>query len=354
MGQANCSSCSCAKQGHPVISILEGETVSKPEWRVSAEEPCDVPDWLAALMPSIAPEQAEQAIGEWHRFGEDLRARAHTFAQRAICGIPCHFINQPSGHVVPAKYSLDTSLTTLTVRALGVEQSPRLQVDCQLAEVRNIWVATDSQLVRRFHRLVRSGTLGVELSRLLLIDALSGPISIVEQSTETREDFLDCMAVLIAAHRLRSEPEAACCRRTGGLPPPEAQLRPVGQSLQSEHVSGPICTWLAKAGEDVIDAFARRGQDDFVKASPRSELTNPRPASSLNASPRSEIQSPRATLGPIKASPPSELTNPRPASSFNASPRSETHTSSPAFAPVKASPRSERSTPRSTAGSVSL
>lgn len=72
--------------------------------------------------------------------------------------------------------------------------------------------------------------------------------------------FLDCMAALISAQRLRNEPEVACCRRPKGAPPPEARLRPFGKSLQSAHISGPICVWLAQAAEDLLPSSHRQSQ----------------------------------------------------------------------------------------------
>merc|ERR1719401_1784002 len=63
------------------------------------------------------------------------------------------------------------------------------------------------------------------------------------------------MASLIAARRLRSEPEHVS-RLPGAPPPPEARLRPIGTSLRSVHLSGPICKWLAYASEDLLPPVA--------------------------------------------------------------------------------------------------
>lgn len=172
---------------------------------------------------------------------------------------------------MPASYALDENITMLIVESMNgglpdpeapapmngtgmpPGESGRHTVrECQIADMRNIWVCSDSELARRAHGALRHGTEDADLACLMLIDAPSGPIALVERSSEAREEFLDCMAVLIAAQRLRSEPEVACCKRAEGPPPPEARLRPYGKSLQSMHISGPICVWLARAGEHVL------------------------------------------------------------------------------------------------------
>jgi len=228
-----------------------------------------VPEWLSELAPSLAGEEAERAADAWVRCGEELRRRTRQFVRRAVCGIPCRYIDQRTGRAMPASYALDENITMLMVESMlgglsdsealvdGTGMAPtesgrRTVRECQIADMRNIWVCSDSELARRAHGALRHGTEDADLACLMLIDAPSGPIALVERSSEAREEFLDCMAVLIAAQRLRSEPEVACCKRAEGPPPPEARLRPYGKSLQSMHISGPICVWLAQAGEHVL------------------------------------------------------------------------------------------------------
>lgn len=129
-----------------------------------------------------------------------------------------------------------------------------------LAEVRNIWLCSDSELARRTHGTLRHAALEADAPCVMLIDAQSGPIAIIEGSEEAREEFLDCMAVLIATQRLSLEPELACCSLSSFVPAPEAALRPSGHSLQSAHLSGPICVWLAHVGGAVTSTpFTRPG-----------------------------------------------------------------------------------------------
>jgi hypothetical protein len=131
------------------------------------------------------------------------------------------------------------------------------------------------------HGTLRHGC-DADMACVMLIDGLNGPIGLVERSAEAREEFLDCMAVLIAAQRLKKEPEVACCRRVAGPPPPEARLRPFGKSLQSAHVSGPICTWLAQAADDLMPNSNGRLKQNGKASDPSSsaaEIFAPKAAS---------------------------------------------------------------------------
>jgi len=216
-----------------------------------------VPEWLADLAPHLAGTERERAAEAWAECRDDFFRRAQVFVHQASAGVNCDLLDQENHEILPARYSLDESALSLCVEAEVASKSPsarvpeRLQHHCRLAEVRNIWVCSDSELARRACEGARHTAQAAE-ARVLLIDALSGPVAIMEMSEEAMDVFLDGMAVLIAAQRLRSEPEVACRRWNTGPPPPEACLRPLGKSLRSTHLAGPICSWLAQVGEDVL------------------------------------------------------------------------------------------------------
>jgi len=232
----------------------------RPHWELAGQSTSEdgLPEWVAAMVPGLAGEEASKAATAWARYAEELRGRTRAFVRRAVGGAPCRLVDQQTGRAPHAKYRLDERATKLTVEELPIATvagcSRRRFQECCLARVRNIWVCSDSALARRVHGGLRQGTVDADLACLLLIDDPAGPFAIVERGAEAREEFLDCMAVLIATQRLRSEPELTRCLLPDRLPPPEAQLRPVGRSLQSVHLSGPICLWLANVGEDVMDA----------------------------------------------------------------------------------------------------
>jgi len=93
----------------------------------------------------------------------------------------------------------------------------------------------------------------IDAARVMLIDTPTRTLSLIVRSVEAREEFLDCMAVLIAVQRMHGEPDLVACNLSGGPPLPEAQLRPHGHSLQSMHLAGPICSWLAGVCASLID-----------------------------------------------------------------------------------------------------
>lgn len=257
---AGCGCCAsrCGGQPHQVVSIADDAPpcAAKDAWQqggLDNWEDTSVPDWLATLAPGLAAEEAALVAAEWARHAEDLRLQTRSFVSRALGGVPCRIVDQISGRCDPAKYFLNAEAASLTAQELappppGSHREPRA---CPLAQVRNIWVCSDSALARRFHGGVRSDP-EADLSCLVLLDVPSGPVGLVVRGCEAREDFLDCMAVLIATQRLGEEPGLARCDLPGGVPPPEARLRPPGRSLQSAHLSGPICAWLAKIGEGLL------------------------------------------------------------------------------------------------------
>jgi len=269
MGQ-NPAACCGSKCGQPTIVSI-GDDVCPPRHPVPDVDPGltttdALPEWLSDLAPSLAGEEAERAADAWVRCGEELRRRTRQFVRRATCGVPCWFIDQRGGRTVPASYILDEGMETFFVETASpceVQDAPQGQkaaacqddssrhvaCECLIREIYNIWICADGELARRVHGTLRHGC-DADLACVMLIDTPSGPIALVERSAEAREEFLDCMAVLVSAQRLRNEPEVAYCRH--GAPPPEARLRPFGKSLQSAHISGPICVWLAQAAEGLL------------------------------------------------------------------------------------------------------
>lgn len=232
-----------------------------------------LPEWLADLAPALIGEEAERAADAWVRCGDELRRRTRQFVRRAMCGMPCHLLDTRSGQLVSASYFIDDLAEAFVVEANESSTVPtetdgasrildtyceqdsgeQMVRECQLADIRNIWLCADNELARRAYGQLHSELAGkVDPELVMLIDAPDGPLGLVEQGTEAREEFLDSMAVLIAAQRVRREPDVACCRRIEGTPPPEARLRPHGKSLQSQHLSGPICAWLAQAADDLL------------------------------------------------------------------------------------------------------
>jgi len=232
--------------------------------------------WLPALAPGLDAEVVAQAADAWALCAEDLRRRTRLFVSKARGGVPCRLVDPRTGVANVAKYTLDpadAALCVEEVEAASIDAETQLRRRCRLAEVQNIWVCSDSELAcRALGDTIHQGSADAELACMALIDVPDGPIGLVERSAEAREEFLDCMAVLIASQRLSNAPELACCGLPGRLPPPEAQLRPIGRSLQSVHLSGPICVWLARAGEGLLPVAATNSVVPCIGASSEEAL----------------------------------------------------------------------------------
>lgn len=320
MGQSPAACCG-SKCGQPTIVSI-GDDVCPPRHAGPDGDPGlgssdALPEWLSDLAPSLAGEEAERAADAWVRCGEELRRRTRQFVRRASCGVPCWFIDQRGGRTVPASYILDESLESFLVETAGPMEvhgvpnsqnamdyrdsaSRHVACECQIAEIRNVWICADGELARRVHGTLRHGC-DADLACVMLIDAPSGPIGLVERSPEAREEFLDCMAVLISAQRLRSEPEVGCCRHTVGAPPPEARLRPFGKSLQSAHISGPICVWLAQAAEDLLPGSHNLARDRVAGEEASAEIpgTDIRPPRAVTVQQARPAVAPAAKIEPL-------------------------------------------------------
>lgn len=237
-----------------VNHVPDGPRLSQPdESSFTGLGPPDdpIPEWLAKLAPNLPREAVVQAAEAWARCAEDLRRRTRLFVRRAICGVPCRHIDPKTGCWMPARYIFDEAVTTIFIEEIVIPGKFQVAQQCCLKNVQNIWIRADSDLVRRVHGALCFDLVDTELDFAVLIDAPTGLIGLVERSLDAREEFLDCMAVLIATRRLDSEPELTHQCLPGGPPMPEAELRLKGHSLRSMHLHGPICAWLAKAGEDL-------------------------------------------------------------------------------------------------------
>lgn len=242
MGQSRPSLCQCCTAN----SGATGDEVSLQ--RTRCQEPWsrtpDVPEWMKALSPAFDSSQAILMLSAWEQFHEDLKRRTKHFVETMVAGLPCRVVNGP-GKCTTAKATLDLLFTTLTIS----DCESALQQRCfWLADTRNLWLCSDSELARRAHQALAPFAVAeeAELACLVLLDGASQPLPLLLRSSEAREDFLDCMSVLIAAHRQRLEKDKAGFPQPSWLPKPDlAGLRQYGCSLRSCHLAGPLGAWLA-------------------------------------------------------------------------------------------------------------
>lgn len=236
----------------------------------------DIPDWLQALAPGLTGEDALRAALAWERCGEELSRQTQRFASQALAGVPCRLVERGSGF--PAKYSLNEKLSVLAIEDCRASDSKRRGLEVELAQIRNLWVCADNELARRTQGLSpQAPAAEARMACLVLVDGPSAPLGLVLRSSEAREEFLDCMAVLIAAQRMKLDPQlAGLSQQPTWLPAPEVPtLRPFGSSLLSKHLSGPLCSWLARCAPS-SEACDRRCVDASIELEelPRSPVAD--------------------------------------------------------------------------------
>jgi len=243
MGQSRPSLCQCCNAssgtGGDEVSLLPRKRCQEP-W---SRAPPEIPDWMKALTPAFDSSEALLLLSAWEQFREDLKRRTQNFVDTVLVGLPCRVVNGP-GKCIQAKATLDLHLTTLTVSDCELNQ----QRCFWLADIRNLWLCSDSELARRAHQALAPFAVAeeAELACLVLLDGASQPLPLLLRSSEAREDFLDCMSVLIAAHRQRLEKDKPPPPQPAWLPKPDlAGLRQYGCSLRSSHLAGALSIWLA-------------------------------------------------------------------------------------------------------------
>jgi len=204
----------------------------------------ELPDWLRSLAPAADGEEAVLLASAWNQYHKDLCQRVERFVGDACRGVGCRVAEVSGGKCGPATFFLDPALTTLTIQD-RLETGLLRKRHFWLADLRNLLVCADSELARRVHRNLSPYAVPDEakLACLILLDGAALPVALVLPSSEAREDFLDCMAVLIIAHRQRHE--ASQEKLPAWLPQPGvAGLRPPNGSLRSGHLMGPLASWL--------------------------------------------------------------------------------------------------------------
>eukprot|EP00439_Symbiodinium_sp_Y106_P029699 s2764_g3.t1 len=256
MGQSRPSVCSChcchAKSALEPIGAHNGDEVSLMSIGKAKQASEDVkifpelPEWLHQIAPMAEGEEALLLASAWSQYHEELTQRVRRFVDSALRGVACRVaeVAGPGSKCAGATFFLDPGLTTLTLQD-RLENGVLRKRHFWLADLRNLLVCADSELARRTHRTLSPYAVPEEalLACLVLLDGAAAPAAVVLPSAEAREEFLDCLGVLIAAHRQRQEPVAE--QLPVWLPQPEAAgLRPPNFSLRSGHLSGALAAWL--------------------------------------------------------------------------------------------------------------
>lgn len=231
-------------------------------------------------------------LSAWEQYREELTRRTRHFVELVLSGLQCRVINGP-GLCAGATATLDPNLTTLTIS--DCPDSGGRQRYFWLADIRNLWLCSDSELARRAHQALAPFAVAeeAELACLVLLDGARWPLPLLLRSSEAREDFLDCMSVLIAAHRQRLEKDKPPPQHAW-LPKPDLTgLRPQGCSLRSCHLAGPLSAWLATCAPSP-GACAAQSHTLAGQSAPES------PGKGFKASAKSK---PRARSGSVSGQP---------------------------------------------------
>lgn len=208
------------------------------------------PKWAFILAPHLEGEEMLRAEAAWAYCSTVLRRQTLRFLERSLWGLPCRLVDKITRRALRAQFSIDGAATLFHVEELGHTDGALLaDFVCRLADIRNIWVCGDSERARRVYASLGTAE-DVNATGFVLIDSLEGEAGLLLGTPEMREDFLDCMSVLIASQRSKSEPELAGSV-PDWLPTPPATLRAASRSLRSDHLSGRTARWLSWVGEDL-------------------------------------------------------------------------------------------------------
>jgi len=220
---------------------------SSPSFGGDARDISDVADGIESW-----PERSRSLIAAY-------RQNLHVFLDRAECGVRCRAVFAQSARPRLATYMCH--LPTGTLRIVPIASTVDQMRSFRIAGICNVSLSGEESAV--------SGT----ASGYMKFDTSDGDFSLLLEEVgaeEAQENFLDCIAVLIATLRAR----AKCC----GEPPPcdvaigcpraellqawepadskasegLASLRPRGRSLLAEHLTGHAGALLSAIGEAVV------------------------------------------------------------------------------------------------------
>jgi len=142
---------------------------------------------------TLQPEPVLMNSAEKREKKERLQELTKNFAQQAMLGVPCTYVDSNTGIRHDATYQVSNPLDLLQVSSSASSQFAK--VGCRVAEIKAIEVYhADQQQV--FPGPVLKSLQDDEQNRLLMVVHSEGSFCFLEASSEARSDFLTCMHVL--------------------------------------------------------------------------------------------------------------------------------------------------------------
>eukprot|EP00929_Paragymnodinium_shiwhaense_P059061 TRINITY_DN29566_c0_g1_i2.p1 TRINITY_DN29566_c0_g1~~TRINITY_DN29566_c0_g1_i2.p1 ORF type:complete len:234 (+),score=51.95 TRINITY_DN29566_c0_g1_i2:84-785(+) len=146
--------------------------------------------------PTPAPEPPQS-----REFKEQEKVRlqqlVNDFARKAVKGCPCTYIRERSGERIPALYLIDKRLERLTVCKAEDQASP--EVSCSIANIQDIYTLEEDG-GDCFPSEVQAALTREEPPMLLMVVYQQQNqlfrFSLLEESRESRDAFLECLRVL--------------------------------------------------------------------------------------------------------------------------------------------------------------
>mmetsp|Transcript_11869 Transcript_11869/g.31350 ORF Transcript_11869/g.31350 Transcript_11869/m.31350 type:complete len:202 (-) Transcript_11869:8-613(-) len=156
----------------------------------------DLAPWAQAEPPMTEEEHAAERAR--------LQETVSRFAQRAVSGFPCTYVREVTGEVVRARYQVTRSLQSLVIVA---DSQPELE--CPVADIQDIYSCLgDGESV--FPREVLTLVQPHQRDLLLMVvytseDGHPLRFCLLEDTPESRDNFLECMRVLVVYAQAKDE-----------------------------------------------------------------------------------------------------------------------------------------------------
>lgn len=237
-----------------------------------------------AISPNVAADHAPGSPALPVPPLDAYRDRLRNFIRRTECGVRCRVCTPTAVGSRLATYMYHVH--TGTIRIIPIASGPDEVISIRLTGICNIWVDSDEagdrcgivKPMEVWPQASDTGTappqlFGTSLDGFMHLDTCDGHVALIERDADAREEFLDCVAALIATarHRARMRGERPPSGRHGGSPrqellsawrppgersaPPARSfeaLRPKGASLTAEFLTGAAGDLLTQVGEAIV------------------------------------------------------------------------------------------------------
>mmetsp|Transcript_90878 Transcript_90878/g.261879 ORF Transcript_90878/g.261879 Transcript_90878/m.261879 type:complete len:223 (-) Transcript_90878:277-945(-) len=166
------------------VNALPAVSVSKTGSSDSEAAPAATPS------PAASGQQPSDREAEKAR----LQKLVNSFVKNALKGYKCFYVDEASGDKKAAVYRIPKTLETLTIT--GSEDGAPTLFNCRIAEVQDVYCLAEDGETCFDPKVIKAATQADRELLLLLILKNGTRLCMMEETTTSRDTFLECLRIL--------------------------------------------------------------------------------------------------------------------------------------------------------------